>query len=83
MAELCMLGPPLVGCGQKIVLHGSRSNVITCLTGGHVLEEDMSSKGHVLLEYMSNNRSCLIVGYVLWKDMSYKITYITRLYVLL
>ena len=57
-----MLGPPLVGCGQKIVLHAGMSNVITCLTGGHVYRRICLIEGHVLLEYMSNNRARVTVG---------------------
>ena len=54
----CKLGPPLVGCGHKIVLRKDMPYEWTCLPGLHVFQDDMS--------YQS---ICLKGGHALWEKM--------------
>ena len=37
----CLLGPPLVGCGHKIVLSKNMSYGRTCFSGSYAFQDDM------------------------------------------
>ena len=51
----CLLGPPSVGCGHKVVLSKNMSYGRTCLSGSYAFQDDMCydsicvEGGHALL----------------------------------
>ena len=54
-----------MGCGHQIVLRKNLSYGLTCFSGVHVFQDDMSYEticlmgGHALLKEMSYGRSCV------------------------
>ena len=70
----CLLGPPLVGCGYKIVLRKGISYGRTYSSGVHVFQDDMLLRAYVLREVMLLVE-CMSSG---WHILQYVVFYLKK-----